>query len=121
MNEEELKKEAEQRYKVYYGKDYTDDKWTHVDTLKTIAGFILVLGIIATIICAFVLIYPKVDAGYNVYGHHYSDFKREFSWSGLAYTFVVLLSTLLTWSFMRVVADIHDMIQDIRKEIKRKH
>ena len=117
MNEEELKKEAEQRYKDIYGKDYTDDKWTHVDTLK----FILVLGIIATIICAFVLIYPKVDAGYNVYGHHYSDFKREFSWSGLAYTFVVLLSTLLTWSFMRVVADIHDMIQDIRKEIKRKH
>ena len=118
MNEEEAKKEAENRYKEVFGTDYKDDKWTPEDTLKTIAGFILFLGIIAAIICAFSLVYPKVDAGYTVYGHHYSDYKREFSASGFATTLTILFTSVISWAIMRVIAEISTTLKESNKKIK---
>ena len=118
MNEEEAKKEAEDRYREMFGTDYKNDKWTQEDTLKTVAGFILVLGVIATIICIFVLVYPKVDAGYTIYGHHYSDYKREFSATGLATTLTILFTSVISWAVMRVIAEISTTLKKINKKIK---
>lgn len=118
MSEEEAKKEAEDRYREMFGTDYKNDKWTQEDTLKTVAGFILVLGIIATIICIFALVYPKVDVGYTVYGHHYSDYKREFSATGLATTLTILFTSVISWAVMRVIAEISSTLKEINKKIK---
>lgn len=80
-------------------------------TLTTIAVVILIFGIIATLICAFTLMFVQ-DPEY-----HYID-SKVFNPAGFATTIEVLAGTLITWASLRVFANISITLKEINKKIK---
>lgn len=80
-------------------------------TLNSIASIILVCGIIASIICLFTIVWVR-DPQY-VYTKHVM-----FNPSGFATTIMILMSSLISWSFMRVLANISLTLKDIKKKMK---
>ena len=80
------------------------------NTLSNIADFILFFGIIATIACAFTLIYVET-------GHYFTS--KEFSPTGLGITLVVFISTLISWSVMKTLANISISLKEINSKIKK--
>ena len=80
-------------------------------TLATIADIILVVGIIVTVICLFTLCFVEVPKSM------YST-KTEFSPSGFATTVIVLFSSLISWSVMKVLSNISLTLKDINSNIK---
>lgn len=80
-------------------------------TLSTIADIILVVGIIVTVICLFTLCFVEVPKSM------YST-KTEFSPSGFATTVMVLFSSLISWSVMKVLSNISLTLKDINNKIK---
>lgn len=80
-------------------------------TLATIADIILVVGIIVTVICLFTLCFVEVPKSM------YST-KTEFSPSGFATTVMVLFSSLISWSVMKVLSNISLTLKDINSKIK---
>ena len=80
-------------------------------TLATIADIILVVGIIVTVICLFTLCFVEVPKSM------YST-KTEFSPSGFATTVMVLFSSLISWSVMKVLSNISLTLKNLNSKIK---
>lgn len=76
-------------------------------TLRVLADIILVCGGIATIICAFSIIFIR-NRIYEI----------EFNPTGFAITISILAGTLIIWSTMRVLANISITLKEILKKIK---
>lgn len=81
------------------------------NTLITIANIVLVCGIIATIICVFTMVVIE-DPSY-----HYRT-KYMFNPAGFATTIMVLLSSLISWGFLKVLANISLTLKDIKGKMK---
>lgn len=81
------------------------------NTLTTIANIVLVCGILASLICLFTIVWVKNPA------YTYHD-EYMFNPSGFATTVMILLSTLISWSFMKVLANISLTLKDINKKIR---
>lgn len=85
------------------------------NTLNTIAAIVLWVGIIGTIFCLFTLTTTKVvDPTYH-YSIHYDTI---FNPSGLAISIGVLLSTLISWALLKVIANISITLKEINSKIK---
>ena len=80
-------------------------------TLATIADIILIVGIIVTIICLFTLCFVEVPK--SMYRT-----EKEFSPSGFATTVMVLFSSLISWSVMKVLSNISLTLKEINGKIK---
>lgn len=100
MNEDP-KKEAERKYFETYGTEYKNDKWTPEDTLKTVAGGLLLLGVSTALVCAFTIC---TDHG-------------RFNEGGFITTVSLLLGSVVTWSLLRVVAEISTTLKEIKKKL----
>ena len=83
------------------------------NTLSTIANIILVLGIISTLICAFTICFvTTLKPGYSYVT------ETTFNPVGFATTIAILLSSLASWSIMKVIANISLTIKEMNKKIK---
>ena len=80
-------------------------------TLATIADIILVVGIIVTVVCLFTLCFVEVPK--SMYRT-----EKEFSPSGFATTIMVLFSSLISWSVMKVLSNISLTLKAINSKIK---
>lgn len=80
-------------------------------TLTIIAVIILILGIIATLICACTLMFVQNPE------YHYID-KKIFNPAGFATTVEVLAGTLITWASLGVFVNISITLKEINKKIK---
>lgn len=76
------------------------------NTLSTIATIVLIFGLIATLVCLFTL--TSIEVGYH----------KEFNPIGLGYTVMVLMSTLISWSVMKVLSNISLTLKDLNGKIK---
>lgn len=81
------------------------------NTLESIATFILVAGIIATLICAFSIVVIRNPE--YVYIDSYI-----FNTEGFVITVAVFLSTLTSWASMKVFANISRSLKEINSKIK---
>lgn len=85
------------------------------NTLKGIATLVLWAGIIGTIFCLFTLTTTKVvDPTYH-YSIHYDTI---FNPAGLAISVGVLLSTLISWALLKVIANISISLKEINSKMK---
>ena len=83
------------------------------NTLTTIANIILVLGLISTLICAFTICFvTALKPGYNYVT------ETTFNPVGFATTIAILLSSLASWSIMKVIANISLALKEMNKKIK---
>ena len=80
-------------------------------TLEIIANIVLVCGIIASIICLFNIVWVQNPE------YQYID-DKIFSPSGFVTTVMVLASSLISWSFMRVLANISVTLKAMNKKMK---
>ena len=81
--------------------------------LINIANIILILGIIGTIICLFTLCFieaPKPGYTYRT--------EMTFNPAGFATTIMVLFSTIISWSVMKVLANISLTLKKIEDKMK---
>ena len=86
------------------------------NTITTIANLILILGIIATIICAATTILtdsPKIN-----YQTGLRHTVKVFNPMGLVLTLTIFFTTIMQWAFMKVVANISLNIKDINNKLK---
>ena len=81
------------------------------DTLTGVATFVLIAGIIATLVCACTIVVIR-DPSYT-----YID-EYIFNPEGFAITLGVLLSTLISWASMKVLANISCTLKKINSKIK---
>ena len=77
------------------------------DTLKFFANFSLVIGIISAFIC-FIFAFSSRN--------YYGD--PEFNFMGVVYGIACLIPALLTWSVMRVFANISTTLKKINEKLK---
>ena len=80
------------------------------NALNVIAAIVLWCGIIATVFCLFALTTTKVVDPTYKYSIHYDTI---FNPSGLVISIGVFLSTLTTWSLLRVIANISMTLKQI--------
>lgn len=85
------------------------------NTLNTIAGIVLWIGIIGTVFCIFTLTTTKVVDPTYTYSIHYDTI---FNPAGLAISVGVLLSSLTTWAVLKVIANISISLKEINSKIK---
>lgn len=83
------------------------------NTLITIATIVLILGILGTIICLFTLCFIRVPT--SIYSY---KTELRFNPAGFATTAMVLFSALISWSIMKVLANISITLKNIDKKIK---
>lgn len=81
------------------------------NTLTTIATIVLVCGIIASVICLFTIVWIK-DPRYTYHTEY------MFNSSGFVTTIMVLFSSLISWSFMKVLANISITLKEMNRKIK---
>lgn len=85
------------------------------NTLKGISTFVLWAGIIGTLVCLFTLTTTKVvDPTYQYSIHYDTVFNPE----GLVISFGVLISSITTWSLLRVIANISTSLKEINAKMK---
>ena len=89
------------------------DKAEH--TLIKVAKLVLIVGILATIFCLFTIVLVKNPEYYSAY----SSEKYIFSPNGFITTIAILLSSVISWSFMTVVANISLTLKDINKTVNK--
>ena len=77
------------------------------DTLKFFANCVLLIGIISAFIC-FIMAFSTR----NYYGN------PEFNFMGIVYAIACLIPSLLTWSVMRVFANISTTLKKINEKLK---
>ena len=85
------------------------------NSIIVIANLILVIGIIASLLCAFTLTYTEgIDYDDNL------NIKtiKVFNPSGLIITILIFLFSIIQWAFMRVIANISLNIKEINKKLK---
>ena len=83
------------------------------NTLINIAKIVLTCGIIANIICLFTLAFiedPKAGYSYRT--------ETVFNPSGFATTIMVLLSSLVSWGILKVLANISLTLKEINSKIR---
>ena len=85
------------------------------NTLTAIATLVLWLGIIGTIFCLFTLTTIKVVDPSYTYSLH---FETVFNPGGLAISVGVFISTLISWSLLKVVANISMTLKEINSKLK---
>lgn len=90
---------------------YFKDENRPEELLSFIATLVLVVGVIVTIVCAITLTTETVYIAY------YDTYKTKFSFMGLMYTLLSLVGTLLTWSFLKVIANISKTLKDINRKM----
>ena len=98
--------------------DYEEKNVEEERTMIVIANFFLIFGIIATILCVFILCFPKPEPYFDPILKYYHSTSREFDVNGIAPTIGVLFSTLIVWSIMRVIAKIS---LNIKRIAEKKH
>lgn len=81
------------------------------NTLNTIAYIVLGFGILASLICLFTIIWIR-DPQYQ-----YIE-RTIFNPTGFVTTIMVLFFSIISWSLMRVLANISLTLKDINKKIK---
>ncbi len=81
------------------------------NTLIVIATIVLVCGIIAAVICLFTVAFIQ-DPEF-----HYTS-KKIFNPAGFATTIMVLLSSLISWGFLKVLANISLTLKEINHKTK---
>lgn len=81
------------------------------DTLSTMATFILIFGIIATLICAFTLCRIRNPR------YEYID-EYMFNPAGFATTIEVLAGSIVSWATLKVIANISISLKEINKKLK---
>lgn len=80
-------------------------------TLIMIANIVLVCGIIATIVCLFSIVWVE-DPSWTY------RTKYMFNPSGFVTTIMVLFTSLISWSFMKVLANISITLKEINTKTK---
>lgn len=81
------------------------------NTLVVIGNIVLAAGILVGVICLFTICW--VDSG----KYHYST-DIVFNPTGFAMTVGIILSSLLTWAVLKVVANISKTLKEINSKIK---
>lgn len=85
------------------------------NTLNVIATIVLWVGIISTLLCLFFLTTTKeLDSNYY-YSIHYTT---VFNPAGIYISIGVLLSTLTTWSLLKVIVNISRTLKEINSKLK---
>lgn len=83
------------------------------NTLTTIANIVLVCGIIATVICLFTVCFvEQIKPGYTYLT------EKAFNPAGFVTTIMVLFSSLISWSLMKVLANISITLKEINQKTK---
>ncbi len=77
------------------------------NTLKFYANCVLLIGVISAFIC-FIMAFSSR----NYYGN------PEFNFMGIVYAIACLIPSLLTWSVMRVFANISTTLKKINEKLK---
>ena len=85
------------------------------NNIIAIANLILVIGILATLLCAFTITYTE--------GIEYDDnlnirTVKVFNPSGLVITILIFLFSFTQWAFMKVIANISLNIKEINSKLK---
>lgn len=82
--------------------------------LSIIANAILIVGLLSTLICAFTICFiTGVKPGYTYVK------ETVFNPTGFATTITILFSTLISWSVMKVIANISLTLKDINKKLDK--
>ncbi len=85
------------------------------NTIVVISNLILVIGIIASLLCAFTITYTEgieYDESLNI------RTVKVFNPSGLIVTILIFLFSLTQWAYLRVIANISLNIKEINKKLK---
>ena len=101
--------EMEETTEVQQPKESEKNEFKAEDALHNVATILLVFGLLATIICAFALCFPKVGILE----------RREFNPAGFATTFSILMSSLVLWSIMRVLGEISTTLKKIHRKMDK--
>lgn len=83
--------------------------------LTIVSYIVLACGCLATFICLCNIVWVEEIVLDSYYSHHT---EVHFNPTGFATTVMVLLSTLISWSFMKVIANISLTLKDIKKKMK---
>ena len=78
--------------------------------LKKIAGIILIIGIILSLILLFSIAIVTVDGGYS------SESKTVLNSTGLVVAIGTLLTSIGLWSFLRVISNISLSLKELIKK-----
>jgi len=78
-----------------YKAEEVDDFDTYENTLSTIGNITLIVGLMCTLILFFSIVF--IDAPFG---------ESEFNLTGFAITLSVLITTITTWAFLRVISSI---------------
>lgn len=84
------------------------------NTLNVIAGIILWVGILCTIVCLFTITTRKAMYGTSIYD---MECHRVFNLGGLVVSIGVFLSTLTSWALLKVMANISRSLKEINSKI----
>lgn len=84
------------------------------NTLSTIANIIVICGIIATLICLFTVVFVENP---DYMGLDFQS-KHIFNPSGFASTITMVFSILVSWSLLKVIANISITLKEINKKMK---
>mgnify|MGYP003296274104 CR=1 FL=1 len=95
--------------KVEVSKEQETKEATAEQVLSVLSVVILVCGILATLICAFTI--TTIKTGYPSYD-------TEFNPAGFGITVSILVGSLISWSIMKVLANISITLKEIYKKLK---
>lgn len=84
------------------------------NTLSVIANIVLVCGVLATLICLFTIVFVKNP---DYLGLDFQS-KHIFNAEGFVSTIMILFSSLISWSLLKVVTNISITLKEINKKIK---
>lgn len=83
------------------------------ETLTTVAFTILVLGIITTVICFFSICFVETLKP----GYEYVT-EKKFNPAGFATTVMIFFTSLISWSIMKVLANISLTLKEMNQKMK---
>lgn len=92
--------------KVEVSKGQEITEVTVENVLSVLSVIILVCGILATLICAFTI--TTIETRYDT----------EFNPAGFGITISILVGSLISWSIMKVLANISITLKEIYKKLK---
>lgn len=92
--------------KVEVTKEQESTEVSAEKVLSVLSVIILVCGLLATLICAFAITTIK------------TRYDTEFNPAGFGITVSILVGSLITWSIMKVLANISITLKEIYKKLK---
>lgn len=108
--EEQVVETAPQQDKAEQNSDNSAE-----NALSVIANIVLWVGIIGTVFCLFTLTTTKVVDPTYKYSIHYDTI---FNPGGLAVSVGVLISTIMSWALLKVIANISKTLKEINSKMK---